>query len=333
MIKIDYGGIRRAFADVRDYEVLTMEPPWSKCADLFPHLPKRVTLVEDVDFETLEAYSKSQPPDTKYTVGVGGGRAIDAAKYVALKRHTKLITVPTIVAADAYVTPKAAVRKENLVVYIGDIFPHMVVVDYGVIRSAPARLNVAGVGDIYSSKISLLDWRLARDLEGESYDEHTASSAENVLKRLVNSSKEIRNLTEDGIKSMIEMHVTLNELQWPYLQARYKMWPQEGSEHLFFYSLEKLTGKSFVHGEVVGAGCVVAGYMHGVDVDRIREELKGFGLGFGPDVLGISFDEFKGAIMNMPRVSSEANLHYAIVDRFKPTRESLEDMWRILLTC
>jgi glycerol-1-phosphate dehydrogenase [NAD(P)+] len=333
MVHIDYDGIHRAFSDVKDYEVFTMEPPWSRCADLFPHPPDRVTLVEDVDFETVERYANQQSPDVSYTLGLGGGRAVDVAKYVALKRKTKLITVPTIIAADAYITPKAAIRKENLVVYIGDIFPHMVVVDYDVIKSAPSRLNIAGVGDIYSSKISLLDWKLARDQEGEKYDPDTAEKAEKVLKKLSSSKDDIRNLTESGIKSMIEMHVILNELQWPYLQSRYRMWPQEGSEHLFFYSLEKSTGKSFVHGEVVAAGCIVAAYMHGENVEQIRKELKEFGLSFGPQVLDISFNDFEAAILNLSRVGKEANLHYAIVDQFRPTGEALEEIWHILLTC
>ena len=83
-------------------------------------------------------------------VGVGGGKALDAAKAVAYSAKIPVAIVPTIAATDA---PCSALS----VIYTpGGVFesylilpknPDLVLVDTAVIAQAPARLFVAGMGD------------------------------------------------------------------------------------------------------------------------------------------------------------------------------------------
>ncbi|SMC79875.1 glycerol dehydrogenase [Sporomusa malonica] len=83
-------------------------------------------------------------------VGVGGGKALDAAKAVAYSAKIPLAVVPTIAATDA---PCSALS----VIYTPDgIFesylvlpknPDLVLVDTAIIAKAPARLFVSGMGD------------------------------------------------------------------------------------------------------------------------------------------------------------------------------------------
>ena len=99
-------------------------------------------------------------------------------------------------------------------------------------------------------------------------------------------------MTDKGLKSMVQMHIRLNALQWPYI-AKGRTWPQEGIEHVFFYSLEKVTGKTFSHGEVLGTGCVLGAYIHGADVNEIISDLDSFGLQFRPKDYGLTFLGFR----------------------------------------
>ncbi|MGL5513763.1 MAG: glycerol dehydrogenase [Sporomusa sp.] len=83
-------------------------------------------------------------------VGVGGGKALDAAKAVALKAKIPVAVVPTIAATDA---PCSALS----VIYTPDgVFesylvlptnPNLVLVDTAIVAKAPARLFVSGMGD------------------------------------------------------------------------------------------------------------------------------------------------------------------------------------------
>ena len=327
-MEVDYGGIVAAFHDINDYVVFTVEPPWSSFERLLHYRPKHVTHVSDVDLETLDGYVSSIP-QSEHVAGIGGGRAIDAAKYVAMKTGRKFISVPTILAADAYVTAKAGVRIEGNVFYLGDKFPDKIVIDFGVVRGAPKRLNRAGVGDIYSADISLADWKFARDDLGEEYDEEVAVKAERVLSQLKQDVREIHEVTEKGIRSLVEMHIILNALQLPYVQKG-KFWPQEGSEHLFFYALEKLTGRPFIHGEGIGAGAVVAACIQGRDASKTIADLDSFGLEFRATTLGITYDEFQKTIRSMKTVGEETGARYVMVEKSRPTDEMIRGMWRLI---
>src|SRR5579872_2088008 len=274
-----------------EYAVFTVDPPWSRIS--LRKKPKQVFMIHETDREILDQHV-SEVKGLDCIVGLGGGRAIDSAKYVAWKAGCKFVSIPTVISADAYMTPVAAVRTDGIVSYLGPKFADAIVIDSDVIRTAPPSLNRAGMGDIYSTKISLMDWRYARDTDGDEYDPAVAEQAQGVLDRLRASTSEIYNVTDAGIKSMVQMHIRLNSLQWPYI-AKGRTWPQEGIEHVFFYSLEKISGKTYPHGEVLGTGCVLGAYIHGANVDGIISELDSFGLRFRPKDIGISFSEFESA--------------------------------------
>src|ERR1700722_8894923 len=139
-IRVDYRGIAQALGELDDYVVFTVEPPWSSCRGLLARAPRETVMVGEVDLETLDAYTLSVP-HARRAVGLGGGRSIDAAKYFALRTGCEFISVPTILAADAYLTPKAGVRIDGVVNYIGDKFADEIVIDHGIIQAAPKRLN------------------------------------------------------------------------------------------------------------------------------------------------------------------------------------------------
>jgi glycerol-1-phosphate dehydrogenase [NAD(P)+] len=309
-----------------DYAIFTVDPPWSRIS--LRKKPNQVFMIHETDRDILDGHA-SEVKGLKYIVGLGGGRAIDAAKYVAWRTGGEFISIPTVIGADAYMTPVAAVRTEGIVSYLGPKFANVIVIDTDLIRTAPSRLNRAGVGDIYSTKISLLDWEYARDNDRDEYDSSVANQARDVLDRLKASTIEIYNVTDNGLKSMVQMHIQLNALQWPYI-AKGRTWPQEGIEHVFFYSLEKVTGKTFSHGEVLGTGCVLGAYIHGAHVQEIINDLDSFGLQFRPRDYGLTFSEFESAVQNMKAVTLAMNSYYPVLrDRF-PRDSDIHEVWRLL---
>jgi glycerol-1-phosphate dehydrogenase [NAD(P)+] len=335
---VSYEGITSNFQNVRDFIVFTMNPPWERCVSYFPHSPKKVVYVKDLEGETLEEYIKNASAlKVDYVVGVGGGQAIDAAKFVALKTGLKFIAIPTIVSVNAYVTPRAAVRTEGIVNYIGDKFADLIVIDYSIIKTAPPRLNTAGVGDIYSTKIGLMDWKLANEKYGDQYDQDTVNEGERIVAKLLSKAGEIRAVSDAGIRTLVELHQEITSLQRPYTLQRVKssksqfhgLWPEEGSEHVFFYSLEKQTGRTFTHGEIVGAGTVISAYLHRRDTGPVIKDLDSFGLMFRPRDSNISRSEFGTAIHNMQKVALAMGLDYPVLSQ-EIEEKQVGDLWRLL---
>jgi len=88
-------------------------------------------------------------------VGIGGGKALDAAKGVALKLGMPVVTVPTIASNDSPTSASIAMYDDAHVMIAVDRLPRSpdaVVVDTAIIATAPARLLRAGIGDALAKK-------------------------------------------------------------------------------------------------------------------------------------------------------------------------------------
>jgi glycerol dehydrogenase-like iron-containing ADH family enzyme len=83
-------------------------------------------------------------------IGIGGGKALDAAKLVADQRHLPIVTMPTSAATCAAWTALANIYSEaGAFQYDVSLTrcPDLLILDYDVIGTASSRTLVAGIGD------------------------------------------------------------------------------------------------------------------------------------------------------------------------------------------
>lgn len=95
-------------------------------------------------------------------IGMGGGKTIDTAKIAADRAGVPVIIVPTIASTDAPCSGCAVLYSEDGIfdsVLYQKSNPAMVLVDVGIIATAPTRFLVAGMGDALST------WFEARSCE------------------------------------------------------------------------------------------------------------------------------------------------------------------------
>ncbi len=83
-------------------------------------------------------------------VGVGGGKAVDAAKACAYYAKLPVVVVPTIASTDAPCSALSVIYKDDGVFeeyLMLPSNPNMVLIDTKIVAEAPLRLFVAGMGD------------------------------------------------------------------------------------------------------------------------------------------------------------------------------------------
>lgn len=293
------------------YLLLTMPEPWNVAGPMVSESPHHVHFVESMDREAVERVEVKLPPaDT--VVGLGGGMALDMAKYVAWRRGVEPVLVPSIASVDACVTNTIAVRDEGKVRYIGFVVPQVVLTDFALMQSAPPHLNRAGIGDILSIHTARWDWKAAAGRGLVAYDEDVARQVAALVDQLEARAEDVHAVTDSALRWLIEAYTAENALCLHVGHSR----PEEGSEHFFAYNIEHRTGRGYVHGELVCLGILLMSRLQENEPARVERILEATGVRFQPRDLNLSLAEVEATLLTLPAyVESEGLPHSVINER------------------
>jgi glycerol-1-phosphate dehydrogenase [NAD(P)+] len=250
-------------------------------------------------------------PAVDCVAGVGGGVAIDVAKYGAGRLGVPLVAVPTILSTTAYINPLAVLREGGRSVMVPAPGPAAVIVDLDVLERAPTRLNVAGLGDILSCHTALYDWQLTAgdDDAAQPWDERAAHA------------DDFRVMNERALKLLVDLHIEVVDICEGLGHAR----PESGSEHLLVEAIEELTGRTFLHGPIVGLGIDVMSELQDNEHEVIVALMDEIGLGHSPEANGVSRLELEQALTHLSRLDGPPRFR-SVVDESRLDEERIAEL-------
>lgn len=285
------------------------DPPWGS---LSASLPPAAAVVGawDMDLAGLERLLEA-PDAGEVVVGIGGGTALDTAKFLAWRTGRELVQVPSITSVDAAFTDAVGVRVDGHVRYVGRVEPRVVVVDTALIRSAPPHLNRAGVGDVLSCHTGLWDWRAATDAgHGHGWREDLAALGAGLLDELEAAAPDIAEVTETGVRWLADAYRRIGAACAEAGHSRF----EEGSEHFWAYAYEHATGAHHVHGELIAFATVALAQVQGADPERPRRIVARAGARAHPDDLGITEAQFTAALLGLRDYARRQSLDIGVAD-------------------
>lgn len=328
--------VKCAFADVnekRDAIVLTTEPAWSVVSGIAVH-PKQLIYVDG----NTKAYmaTLAQACEGEVIYGIGGGLAIDTAKYVASVNGLPLVAIPTILSTDAFLTNATGVRENQCVRYFSSKAPDTVIIDMNLLCNAPAPMRASGAADVLSIATAMWDWQEAEKMGANPPSQQIAPQIIDIgatlLQTLLDNAREIGRGTPEGLKLLLDL--LCMEVQLCYQCGHSRV--EEGSEHHFVYAIENhLTSVkqtnvesthgndgTVLHGELVGLGILLMAALQSQPWTQYRHALECLQINYRPP--GLSTNVIAETLIGLSDYVTEHQLPYTVATTLRITPDIAE---------
>lgn len=234
-------------------------------------------------------------------VGVGGGSKIDLAKKAAFILGINVISVPTTPSHDGIASPRATIKRDQVVLSEEAVMPIAIIADTSVMIKAPYRFLAAGAADVISNVTAVMDWRLSERLNGEDVSSSAAALSEYAARELIDKAEKIVPNSEEAVWLVTKQILASGTAMAVASSSR----PASGSEHLFAHALEKYGSGSSIHGEQVAMGSVISMYLHGGDYNMLKDTYRKIGLSTKASEYGIGEDVVVEALIKAHSIRPE----------------------------
>lgn len=332
-VDVRYGHelVRNESAAWPRYVAVSTRSAWKTVQPYLSTQPAGAAVVQMLDWDHLEEASNSLPDDAELVVGIGGGTALDASKYVALKKDLPLRLVPTAVSTGAIIHGIFANWKGHSTIGGGSEWPYCdfehVLVDYELVLEAPWYLNTAGIGDVLCMYSGIAEWRWqAQNGAAPAVDEGLVQTTIDYYRQIASEFPKTLDrdghLTADSVGFIMKSVHERDDRQMKSPHA-------SGAGHSLTQVLEEVLQTGLIHGEVAALGGVAVGWATG-DFEELMQQLDDCKVRFRPTDMGLQRDQLRDVLEHAPQFYSSRNMETVLTsepivgDRFDQFWEFIE---------
>ena len=195
--------------------------------------------------------------DCDAIVGIGSGVINDICKIIAARTGKFYIIIATAPSMDGYASATSSMAVGGLKITVKSKCPEIIIGDVDVLKNAPLKMLKAGLGDMLAKYVSILEWRLSEEINGEYYCENIAQMIRSARDKCVDNAKGLILRDENAVKAVFD-GLIIGGIAMAYAGASR---PASGGEHYFSHILD-MRGLAFgtkaeLHGVQVAIGTLL----------------------------------------------------------------------------
>ncbi|WP_027627529.1 iron-containing alcohol dehydrogenase family protein [Ruminiclostridium cellobioparum] len=252
---------------------------------------------DDITIEKLIPHAFSIPSKADAVIGVGGGKVLDTAKYIAFLNNLPFISIPTSTSNDGFSSSGCSLVINGKRTSVHAAMPFGIIVDLAVIKNAPVKFIYSGLGDIVSKISAVFDWYFEERNNAARVDDFAAMLAKKSVNSIVRMP--YTNITEQFfLKEMVDS-LTMSGIA---MEIAGSSSPASGSEHLISHALDKILDKPQLHGIQVGIATYLMSLVQQHRFERVEKFLGDTGFFDHVATLGMEAEAFEKAIDIAPSI-------------------------------
>jgi glycerol-1-phosphate dehydrogenase [NAD(P)+] len=273
--------------------------------------------IVDNSFEDAVKFYGELPKRATAVVGLGGGKAIDVAKYVATLARLPFFAVPTSLSNDGFSSPQSSLTMQGKRRSLPAAIPFGVVIDTAVSRQAPKSLTLSGVGDLVAKFTAVRDWKLAFHANGTPVNDFAALLSDGSVHAFLSHPE----FDAEGMR-LLATALLMNGIA---MEMSGSSRPASGSEHLISHALDQISRRPRLHGLQVGVASYLASLLQNAHAEQIASlfEVTGFWDQIAEDPF--SRDEWLEAVRVAPTLKEG---YYTVLS----SRDVMKDVEQYLMT-
>ena len=230
--------------------------------------------VSSNDLNQTITHTFALPGQTEAVLGIGGGKAIDVAKYMAFIHQIPYFSIPTSIANDSIASPQVSLSVDGRRRSLKAAMPHAVIVDTQIIAKSPAFFTLSGIGDIMAKYTAIHDWQLAYNKNQTPVNDFAVLISLQSVENLANYPN--KNIGDLEFLRVIAGCLVMSGLA---MSVSGSSRPASGAEHLISHGYDLIAAKPTLHGIQVAVSTLAVSWLQKNPKDSvIRDTFEKTGL-------------------------------------------------------